>query len=135
MDNSAPPQTENRFATIVNRILKSVIEGAGEAEIEALIFALAPEFFAIPFIGWLAQTVIKFFVGKYGHIFYEIAAKTAAKIIVDIQADQESSKTKEKAGKLQDAIEKGDQSAIDKADQDLEDAWGNLIHMDGSAPP
>ncbi len=125
MDNSAPPQTVNSYASALNRVLSSLIETAGEGEVEALIFASAPTFFAIPVIG----------VSKFGTFFYQVAAKTTTKIIVDVQADHENSVVKNQGGALQDAIENKDPEAIKNASQNLEDAWGDLIHSDGGAVP
>lgn len=135
MDNSTPPQTTNPFATAVNRILSALIEGAAEDEVLVLIYATAPTFFAIPIIGWIAKGVVKFVVSNIGTYFYQVTAKIVAKIIVNVQAQGENSKVKEKGSALEDALNKGDADAIAKADQEYQDALGDLIHSDGAAPP
>lgn len=135
VDNSSAPKTENRVATIINKALSALINDAGEAEVEALIIAAAPAFFAIPIIGWISRQFVHLIVSKFAWAFYEVAAKLATRIVVNIQANMENSDVKDKGSKLEDAIKSGDENAIAKADQDLEDSWGNLIHMDGAAPP
>lgn len=134
-DNSAPPQTVNPYASALNRILSSLIENAGEGAVEAAIFAAWPAFFATPVIGWIGKKIVDLFVSKFGTFFYQNAAKITTKLITDAQADFENSKLKTGGGKLQDAIASGDKDAIKKAEQEVEDDWGNIIHMDGAAVP
>lgn len=135
VDNSSPPRTVNPYAAAVNRILSALIEGAGEGAVETAIYAATPWLSSIPVVSWIWKKIVVHYVAKYGHFFYEVAAKLSAKIITHYQANSENSDVKQSGAKLQDAIASGDKDAISKAEQEMEDAWGNLIHMDGAAPP
>ncbi len=122
------PTTTNKLASTVNEILKGLIEGAGESAIETAAIASQP---------WLGLPIIKqlfsYAVGWIAKYFYQQAAITATKIIIDVQIKMETSQTYGAFQNLQMAIASGDQVAITKASEDLDKAYGSLIHYDGSA--
>lgn len=124
------PTTNNQVAGIINGILKNIIEGAGEASVEAAVIMQVP---------WLGWPVIKqLFDGVLGVVAEEIykqAAITATKIVIDVQVGLEESKTGDAFQNLQMAIASGDKVAIDKASTDLDTAYGDLIHDDGWSAP
>lgn len=124
------PTTENPVATVVNSILKELIENVGETAAEAAIIADVP---------WLGVPVVKqvfeYLLGFVGSYIYKQAAWGATKIIIDVQTKMEASAAYSAFQNLQMAIASGDPGAITKASQDLDKAYAALIHFDGSAPP
>lgn len=125
----ADPVTNNQTASIVNDILKTVIEGGGVTATEAVIIADVP---------WLGLPIIKqimeLILNKVAAVFYTSAANAATKLIVDIQINQEKSTVLNAFQSLQMAVASGDKDAIAKASDDLDKAYGSIIHYDGSAP-
>lgn len=128
MSDSAP-NTENQAASIVNGILADIISGAGESVIEAEALAAAP-WLALPFV----KQIFEFILDKIAALIYEQAADAATKLIIDLQINAEESSASVTFANLQMALASGDATAIKKASEDLDDAYGRLIHYDGSAP-
>lgn len=125
----ASPTTNNTTAGIVNQILKILIEGAGQASIEAALIAQYP-FLAWPFVRQIMELILSYALG----IIYTNAANAATAVIIDIQVNVEASAASAAFQNLQMAIASGDQSAITKASQDLDNAYSSLIHTNGSSP-
>lgn len=125
----ADPATSNKAASVVNDILKTIIEGAGKPGIEAALIADFP---------WLGLPIVKqifeFVLSKVADLVYKDAANLATKIIIDAQVNLEKSTVIGAFQNLQMAIASGDESAIKMASNDLDKAYGSLIHSDGSAP-
>lgn len=122
------PTTNNQTASIVNQILKNLIEGAGQDAVEAELISLQP-WLALPFI----KQIFEFILGLVSGAIYKQAAYAATQIVIDTQVSLEESKTYGAFQTLQMAIASGDKAAIDKASQDLDAAYGALINYDGSA--
>lgn len=123
------PTTVNQTATVVNDVIKAIIEGAGVTEVEAIAVAEAP-WLALPFVHWIFMLGLNW-VAKY---FYTSAANAATKIVIDVQVNIEKSKVLNSFQELQQAIASGDNDAIALASKDLSSAYGSLIHSDGAAP-
>lgn len=124
------PSTTNQLAESINAILKDIIENKGE---DAALTAIVTDFpvVANPVLYQLTKWAIEL-VAPY---FYDFSAEIATKIIIDIQTLDEQSLIRKSLSNLNDAINTGDQNAINKAEDDADTAWGNLIHYDGSATP
>lgn len=126
----ADPTTQNQLATIVNGILKDVIEGGGEAAAEAAAIA-AYSWLGLPIIKQLFELVLSTIAGE----IYKQAAFAATKVIIDVQVGIEESTVGSAFANLQMAVASGDGAAIAKASSDLNASYAALIHSDGSATP
>lgn len=124
------PTTVNKTASVVNEILKDIIEGSGVKAIEASVIADVP-WLGLPFI----KQIFEFILNKVATLIYQAAAEAATKIIIDVQVNMEESSVLSSFQNLQMAIASGDQNAIKIASDDLDKAYGSLIHSDGAAPP
>lgn len=125
----ASPATTNQTASVINAVLKNIIEGAGLDVIEATLIA------EVPWLGWpVIKQIMELILNKAADLLYTQAANAATKIVIDVQVNVEQSKVLNAFQNLQMAIASGDQNAISKASSDLDDAYGSLIHSDGSAP-
>ena len=82
----AVPTTQNQLASIVNDVLKGLIEGAGESAIVAAILADTAGVVAIPVIGPLYSWAISGLVSWLGKYFYVGAANVATEIIEEIRS-------------------------------------------------
>ena len=126
----ADPATNNHAASVVNGILKKVIEGTSVDAIEALVIA------DVPWLGFpVIKQVFEFILNKVAALIYVRAANAATKIVVDIQVNGEESVVLSSFQNLQMAIASGDADAIKKASDNLDEAYGSLIHSDGIAVP
>jgi hypothetical protein len=123
------PTTTNQAASVVNDVLKAIIEGAGVPEVEAAILLQAP-WLGLPFIKQFFEWGLNW-VASY---FYVSAANAATKIVIDVQVNMEQSNVIQSFQNLQMAIASGDQKAIEQASLDLDKSYGALIHSDGAAP-
>lgn len=123
------PTTVNKLATVVNDAIKVAMDG-GEVAAEAAMVADLP-WLGLPVI----RTILSWFLGIVEGYFYSNAAKTATKIVIDLQVSSEVSKTNSYFQKAQDAVKSGDKNAIDVASKNLDAAFAALIHYDGSASP
>lgn len=130
MDTADVPTTENKVASIVNQILAGLIEGTGEAAVEAALVAQNP-WLALPFV----KQIFEFVLNKVGAILYKEVALAATKIIIDAQINVEEGSVNTAFQDLQMAVAGGDTDAIAKASSDLSAAYAALIHYDGSASP
>lgn len=126
----ADPTTTNKVAEAINKILKGLIEGAGEDAIIAAATAAQP-WLGLPFV----KQIFGLFVGYVAKFFYEQAAMAATKIVIDVQVEMEESKTFNAFQNLQMAIASGDPDAIKLASNNLDKAYGDLIHNDGWSSP
>lgn len=124
------PTTVNPVASVVNSVLKKAIEDVGETAAESALIADFP---------WLGLPVVKqifeYGLGIVGKYFYEQAAFAATKIIIDVQTKLEASSAQSAFENLRMAVASGDANAIQLASDDLDKAYANLIHYDGSASP
>ncbi len=120
---------DNKTASIVNQILKGLIEGSGEDLIIALAIGEQP-WLGLPFI----KQIFTYIVGIVGKYIYIQAAHVATAIVIDIQTAGEASATNDAYQNLQVAILSGDETAINKASGDLDEAYANLVNFDGSSP-
>lgn len=123
------PTTTNKTASVVNQILKGIIEGTGVPMIEAAVIADQP-WLGLPFI----KQIFEFILNQVASKFYVAAANAATMIVIDCQVNLEKSAVYNAFQSLQMAVASGDQAAITKASNDLDSAYGALIHSDGSAP-
>lgn len=124
------PSTTNQLASVVNQVLKSLIEGAGESAVETTLIAQYP-WLGLPFV----KQVFEFVLGKVSGLIYQNAAEAATKIIIDVQVNVETGAANAAFQNLQLAVASGDTIAIAKASNALDSAYAALIHFDGSAPP
>lgn len=124
------PTLENKAASIVNQILKELIEGAGESVVEATLIAQFP-WLGLPFV----KQIFEFILDKASGLIYQNAAMAATKIVIDIQVNQEESAVKASFDNLQMALASGDAHAIEIASADLSKSYAAIIHFDGSASP
>lgn len=124
------PTTKNKTASIVNQVLKGLIEGAGADALKAALIADNP---------WLGLPIVKqlfgFIVDKLAEAIYKQAAFVATKIIIDVQINIEEGAVNAAFDNLTMAVASGDPVAIDKASANLSKTYGDLIHYDGSASP
>ena len=123
------PETTNPLATFVDELIKAAISG-GDVAVEAYLTAQAP-FLALP----VFEVILNYIITSVGTAVYKNMANIANDIVFDIQTNSENSTVLQAAIAAQAAKASGDQSAIDKANQDLINSLGNLIHSDGSATP
>lgn len=124
------PATTNQVASIVNQILAGLIEGTGTTAVETAVIAANP-WLGLPFI----KQLFDFIVEHVAAAIYKEVALAATKIIIDVQIDVETGTVNNAFQTLQMAVASGDNTAIAKASSDLSDAYGKLIHYDGSASP
>lgn len=127
------PITTNPLASTVNSILKGVIEGASEKEVEALILAATPQVVAIPVVGLIYTALVDAAVSWLGQYFYIQIANAVTSIIIDAQVGGEESAANKAFQNLQSAVQSGDKAAIDLAGAKLDMAYADLIGSDGSA--
>lgn len=125
----ADPTTNNKAAGVINDILKNIVEGTSVDAIEAAVIIEVP-WLGLPFI----KQLFEFILSKVASYFYISAANAATKIVIDVQVNLEKSSVISSFQNLQMAVASGDKDAIDKASDDLDKVYGNLIHYDGSAP-
>lgn len=128
------PTTVNKTASIVAGILEQLASGAEDVVI-AMILADTAEVVAIPVIGQLWTAIVKLAVNRLGQYFYVNTANIATKIIIDIQVSGEASSANEAFQNLQMAVASGDKNAIKTASDDMDKAYGDLVHDDGSFSP
>jgi len=126
----ADPTTTNQVASVINQILKALIEDTGEGVAETALIAQYP-WLGLPFI----KQIFEFILSKVSAFFYQAAANLATTIVVDVQTNLEASNANQAFQNLTMAVASGDQAAIQKASDDLSMAYGSLIHYDGAAPP
>lgn len=124
------PSTVNQTASVIDEILKEIIEGGGQTVVENALIAEFP-WLGLPFI----KQFFEFILSKVSDAIYTNAAIAATKIVIDVQVNMEKSQVLNAFQNLQMAVASGDKNAIDIASTDLDKAYGNLIHDDGSAPP
>jgi hypothetical protein len=128
------PTTVNKAAEIVSKLLEEIFS-KGEDAVIALILADTAQVVAIPVVGFLWTQVVRAVVPYLGTYFYKQTAIGATKVIIDVQVDGEVSDVKNRFENLQMAVASGDQSAINLASKQLDEAYGSLIHSDGSYSP
>lgn len=121
------PATTNAVATFVNGLISAAMTG-GEVAVEAYITALDPAILAIPIV----QDLLDELVSSVGDAIYGNIAKIADAIVFDIQTNGEASTAAKAATTLANATQGGDQNAIAQATQGLINAYGSLIHSDGT---
>jgi hypothetical protein len=124
------PTTTNRAAGIINGILKNLIDGVGVQAAETAAIA------AYPFLAWpIVKQIFEGVLNLVANEIYKQAAMAATKVVIDVQVGVEESTALNAFQSLQMAIASGDEVAIKKASDDLDSAYGNLIHMDGWSSP
>lgn len=124
------PTTVNKTASIVNQILSGLIKGAGADAVKAALIVEQP-WLGLPFI----KQLFGYIVDKVAAVIYRQVALAATQIIIDVQINSEVGGVNAAFDNLRMAVASGDQAVIDKASNDLSNAYGNLIHYDGSASP
>lgn len=124
------PSTTNQAATIANGVLHALVFDVAVNAAEAAILAEAP-IMANPVLHFIEDETIKYIAGK----IFEALAKGATFAIIDAQTSSEAAAANAAATQLKTAYQSGDQNAIDQATQSFKDAFGSLVHLDGSATP
>lgn len=124
------PATVNQTASVVNEVLKQLIEGAGQDVVEAYVIV------QVPWLGWpIFRWILELILSEASALIYTQAANAATKIVIDVQVNLEKSTVISSFQNLQMAIASGDQGAIKIASQDIDNSYAALIHSDGSASP
>jgi ABC-type cobalt transport system substrate-binding protein len=100
----------------------------GESAAEAYVTALDPALLAEPFFAF----VIDQGVSEVGSLLTGVFANMGITIVIDIQTNGEDSSVLQAATALQFANSSGNQNAINQSTQKLVQAWGSLIHWDGT---
>jgi hypothetical protein len=124
------PSTTNQLASIVNSVLKNLIEGAGGGALETVLIAQYP-WLGLPFV----KQLFEFILEKATGLIYQNAAEAATKVIIDAQVNVEEGAANAAFQNLQLAVASGDPEAIAQASADLDSNYRKLINFDGSASP
>ncbi len=124
------PTTNNQLASVVNGILKNLIDGVGVGAAETAAIAVYP-FLAWPVVRQIFDAVLKLVANE----IYKQAAMAATKVVIDVQVGMEESKTGDSFQNLQMALASGDPDAIKKASDDLDASYKALINFDGWSAP
>jgi hypothetical protein len=122
------PSTDNAVADFFNNIISALIKG-GDVAAEAYITTLDPAILALPPVALLVDQGVQYL----GQIVNAYVAKGLTSIVIDVQTKGEESSCLQAALALQEAINKGDQDAINQAVQNASNAYGSLIHWNGSS--
>lgn len=124
------PSAVNTAAGVVNGIIDAINKG-GVTAAEVFITGLNPAV--------LGEPIIAFFIDKgvawLASIIEEVEIKDATAIVVDIQTNGEQSAVVQAGAALAFANASGDKDAIANARDQLIDAYADLVHFDGVAPP
>jgi hypothetical protein len=128
------PATVNETASIVGKLLQTIFE-KGDDAVVALILADTANVVAIPVVGAIWKELVRAVVSKIGTYFYKQTAMGATKVIIDMQVNGEVSVVKSRFDNLQMAVASGDPKAVELASSQLDEAYGSLIHSDGSWSP
>lgn len=100
----------------------------GEGVVEAAIIA------DLPILGYPGfKQLLELILGWVEGYFLTQASDAATKIVIDIQVNAEESTVTQAFKGAQQAIQSGDANAITQASQNLDSAFGSIIHSDGSA--
>ncbi len=123
------PATENRAATIVNKVLEKAIDLGMRAAKGAAVAAA-------PWIGWpVISQLTDFFLAQIGKFFYKFLAEHATFIVIDFQTEAEKKAYLESVDRLKLAQQAGDEHAIQEARDKFKSDLARLIHWDGHATP
>jgi len=121
------PTDTDELASILNEFLR-VLVTVGDKGAEAYLTGLAPEFLSLPIISGL----LDFGVSEIGQAVYTFMAQSLTSIVIDIQTNKEESSLVNATTALQLAQASGDTNAIQTATTNAVNAWGSLVHWDGS---
>lgn len=124
------PETTNTTAAAANDVIHSLIFGAAVDAAETAIISDVP-FLGLPIIKQLMGGIIQLIAG----FIYKYLALSVTFTIIDAQTSAEAYAANTAATGLKTAISGGDQDAINQATDQFKDAFGKLVHLDGSAPP
>jgi hypothetical protein len=122
------PQDTDVVAEVLNRFLKAIATGGATAA-EIYVKSLAPGVLTLPIISQL----LDFGISEITNVLYGFLANSITAIVIDIQTSGEKSGVVNASTALTLAQASGDINAIQTATNNLVQAWGNLIHWDGSA--
>lgn len=119
--------TDNTLADMVNSAISDALT-LGEGVVEAAIIA------DLPILGYPGfKQLLELILGWVEGYFLTQASDAATKIVIDIQVNAEESTVTQAFKGAQQAIQSGDANAITQASQNLDSAFGSIIHSDGSA--
>ncbi len=123
------PTTTNTLAGMVNSAISEAMS-LGTDAVEAAIIA------DVPVLGYPGlKQILEWGLSLVEGYFYSQAANAATKLVIDLQVGSEISTVNLAFTNAQQAVASGDPQAIQKASSDLDTAFGNLVHSDGSASP
>lgn len=121
------PTTVNQTAAdadkVVHGLIFDVAVGAAEKAAEAEF-----PFLNLPVVNWAFDQIVQFIAQQ----IYVQLANAVTFTIIDIQTGQEAKEANDAASALKQALQGGDPNAIAQAKQNFQNAFGKLVHFDGS---
>ena len=119
------PVQINPVATFVDGLVAALIKGG--AELAKDYIKVEAPFLALPIISFFVNQIINYLANAIA----KWIANAAVYMVIDIQTNGEKSAVQTAAVALQFALSSGDPVAIKKAQDELSNAYGQLIHWDG----
>lgn len=116
------------MATLLNGVVNAAVTGGDDA-VEAYLTAQFP-ILANPILQDLMDALISWL----GSFLSADLQNLVTALVIDVQTNGEKSAVYQAAQQVLAAQKAGDNDAISSSTQSLINAWGDLIHSDGSAP-
>lgn len=124
------PTTTNKTATFADQVIHAAIFDVAVKAAEVELIASFP-ILGAPIIKQLDESLLNIVADA----IYQTLAKSVTFVIIDAEVSIEAAAANKAEQNLKTALEGNDANAINQATSDFENAFGNLVHFDGSATP